>query len=200
MKKSICRGCLALPILLIALAVAAWLLRVRVLTGLASGLVENDGPHKADAIVVLGGDEYGTRVIEAAQLEEQGYAPYVLVSGIILPMEREPDVMIAYAGRQGYPGSIFRPLPNHADSTRSEVGFLGAYFKAHGIRKIILVTSNFHTARAARLMRTVNPWVQVYVVPAPDPFFTPESWWRTRNGQKTFLVEWEKTIATWLGG
>jgi uncharacterized SAM-binding protein YcdF (DUF218 family) len=61
------------------------------------------------------------------------------------------------------------------------------------------VTSNYHTRRAAKLLRQQNPGVWVVVVPAPDPAFTPGSWWKTRSGQKTFLMEWMKTVATALG-
>ena len=85
------------------------------------------------------------------------------------------------------------------NSTRSESKFLGSYLKQHDIRKILLVTSNYHTRRAAKLMRSENPRLDVIVIPAPDPFFTPSTWWETRNGEKTFLYEWLKTIATALG-
>jgi hypothetical protein len=37
------------------------------------------------------------------------------------------------------------------------------------------------------------------VIAAPDLFFTPRTWWKTRTGQKTFLLEWLKTGSTWLG-
>jgi len=186
-------------LVLLALAIAAWFLRTYIWTALGSALVENDGPQKAPAIVVLGGDDHGTRIIKAAQLAQAGYAPYVLVSGPVSLLGHESDDTIEYARREGFPDSLFRPLPNDTDSTRSEAKFIGTYLRAHGIHKILLVTSNFHTRRAARLMRHENPGLQVDVVPAPDPFFTPNGWWKSRNGEKTFLIEWIKTVATWLG-
>jgi uncharacterized SAM-binding protein YcdF (DUF218 family) len=90
-------------------------------------------------------------------------------------------------------------LPSNADSTRTEAGIIGKYLREHHIRKMLLVTSNYHTRRAAKLMRKQNPAVWVVVVAAPDPFFRPSTWWRTRSGQKTFLFEWMKTAATALG-
>jgi uncharacterized SAM-binding protein YcdF (DUF218 family) len=151
------------------------------------------------ALLVLGGDDYGTRIIKAAELAQAGYAPYVLVSGPVKLLGHESDATIEYARRQGFPDSLFRPLPNNADSTRSEAQFIGSYLRAHGLNRILLVTSNFHTRRAAWLMRHENPGLQVDVVPAPDPRFTPNAWWKSRTGQKTFLIEWIKTVATWLG-
>jgi uncharacterized SAM-binding protein YcdF (DUF218 family) len=196
---SVRRGCLSLFVLLLAVLLAGWLLRTQILTGLGRALVEDDGPHPAQAIVVLGGDDYGTRIVKAAQLAQAGYAPYVLVSGPLSLLGHESDTTIEYGRRKGFPESLFRPVPNNTDSTRSEAEFLGRYLRAQGIRKILLVTSNFHTSRAAWLMRHENPGMEVDTVPAPDPYFTPGTWWKSRNGQKTFLLEWMKTVATRLG-
>ena len=176
-----------------------WLFRQPLLTAAGDALIESDTPQKAQAIVVLGGDEHGCRIIKAAQLASAGYAPFVIVSGPRWLVGHESDMTIEYARQKGYPVSLFHPFPNEGDSTRSETPLLGEYLKANGIRRIILVTSNYHTRRAARLMRERNPWLQVMVVPAPDPDFSPDRWWRSRNGEKTFLLEWLKTIATWVG-
>lgn len=181
------------------LALAVWLLRAAILAALGNALVENDGPHKAAAIVVLGGDDWGTRIVKAAQLAQAGYAPAVLVSGPVSLLGHESDETIEYARRKGFSDALFRPLPNSTDSTRSEARFLGTYLRAQDIHKILLVTSNFHTHRAAWLMRHENPGLQVDVVPAPDPNFSPDAWWKSRGGQKTFLIEWIKTVATWAG-
>lgn len=193
------RGCLLPVLLVLAFSLTAWFLRTYIWTALASALVENDGPKNAQVIVVLGGDEYGTRILKAAELARAGYAPYILVSGPVSLLGHESDTTIEYARRAGFPASLFQPLPNDTDSTRSEARFIGAYLRAHGINKILLVTSNFHTRRAARLMRHENPGLQVNVVPAPDPNFTPDGWWKSRGGEKVFLLEWLKTVAAWLG-
>jgi hypothetical protein len=37
------------------------------------------------------------------------------------------------------------------------------------------------------------------MVAAPDLYFTPDGWWKNREGRKTFLLEWMKTVATWFG-
>ncbi len=191
-------GCLWLLLLLLALCVVAWFARAPILTAAGAFLVEDDGPHPADVAVVMGGDEYGDRVLEAAKLASKGYAPYVLISF-------EPrftpycDETKLYAESKGYPDTLFREFPNNAESTRSEVQDLEGYFQAHGIHTILLVTSNYHTRRAAQMMRKQDPRLGIWVEPAPDPYFQPSTWWKTREGQKTFFHEWLKTIATRLG-
>ena len=151
--------------------------------------------------MVLGGDDSGDRILKAAQLAKAAYVPYVLVDGPTKLVGHESDMTIEFARRKGVPISLFHPLPlpSDLDSTRDEAVFVGEYLRSRGIRKILLVTSNFHTRRAARLMRKQNPWLQVVVIAAPDPYFTPNGWWKSREGQKTFIAAWAKTVAAWLG-
>ena len=176
-----------------------WLTRVPILTGVGRVLIEDDGPQKAQAIVVLGGDNFGTRIIKAAQLVEEGYAPYVLVSGPPQLLGYEADMTIEFARQKGYQASLFKPLRLNVNSTRTETAAIGKYLREHGIHKIDLVTSNYHTRRAAKLMRKQNSDIQAIAVAAPDPFFTQDGWWKTRNGLKTFFDECLKTVAVDLG-
>ena len=164
-------------------------------------LVEDDAPQKAQAAVVLGGDGTGVRVLRAAQLAQAGYVPLVLVDGPKTLLGHESDDVIAYAEQRGYAPSIFRPIPfpPEINSTRQEAQFVGAYLRKNGIKKILLVTSNFHSHRAAWLFRKINPDLTVIVIAAPDPGFKADAWWTFREGQKTFLLEWAKTIASYIG-
>ncbi len=169
---------------------------------LGGALEEDDGPaHKADAIVLLGGDRYGERITKAAQLEKAGFAPVVYVSGPPRLMGWESMDEIQFAEKEGYPASFFEEvhLPDDAESTRTEAQFIGKFLASKGVHSILLVTSNFHTRRAAKLWRQVNPQLQVMVIGAPDPYFTANGWWKTRAGQKTFLFEWMKAISVMLG-
>lgn len=178
-----------------------WLLREPICTIAGTALVEDDGAVKADAIVVLGGDAFGTRIVRAAELEKAGYASRILVSGPVNLLGRDSDETIVYASRKGYPATMFEavPLPESAGSTESESQYLGSFLQQQGINSIDLVTSNYHTRRAARLWRKANPWLKINVVPAPDKYFTAEAWYKSREGQKTFLLEWTKTITGRFG-
>jgi uncharacterized SAM-binding protein YcdF (DUF218 family) len=193
-------------LLLVLFGLAGWLVsavfRTTVLTTAGAFLVKEDGPRKTDAIVVLGGDEFGTRAVKGAELAQAGYAPYVLVSAPTALLGNESDATIEYAKRKGFSAALFRPTvlpPDAAESTRTEATYLGNYLKKNGVRSILLVTSNFHTRRAGNLWRHANPWLNIAVVAAPDKYFTPETWWKSRGGKKTFLLEWMKTVNTWAG-
>jgi uncharacterized SAM-binding protein YcdF (DUF218 family) len=197
------RGCLFPLLFLLALPLGAYVFSSQLLTFAGDLLIEDDGPRKADAIVVLGGDGYGDRTLLGAELAKEGYAPYVVVSGMPDLIHSEPNEEIQFAELHGYPASLLRQvdLPPDAESTRTEEDFLGKYFAARGIKSILLVTSNYHSRRAAKLWRRENPAIAVSVVPSVDParYFTPQTWWKTRAGQKIFLLEWAKTVSVVFG-
>jgi uncharacterized SAM-binding protein YcdF (DUF218 family) len=186
----------------VLLLATAFLFRHPLLALLGHALVENDGVQNADCILVAGGDGAGSRIVRAAQLARAGYAPYVLVDGPAVLMGHESDATIRYAVQQGFPAALFRAvwLPQGLDSTNDEMNYVAnGILKQNKVKKVLLVTSNFHTRRAARFLRKEGPWLKVIAVPAPDPYFTPDGWWKTRNGRKTFLFEWTKTISEWWG-
>jgi len=191
---------LALAILLAAgvLARSLWL------PALGYALVHDDGPAKADLVVVLGGDYYGRRILKGAELVRQGYAPAALVSGPAgFYGAYECDLAIPFAVRHGYPPEYFIPFPNQALSTREEASLALPELRRRKVRSFLLVTSDYHTARAARLfraaLRAAGGGPVMRVVAAPDEFFRPDSWWRSRQAQKTVFAEWCKTIASAFG-
>ncbi len=185
-------------LLLLAAGILSW---KAIFIALGNDLIEDDGVQKAQAAVVLGGDANGVRILKAAQLAQAGYIPYILVDSPKTLTGGEADEAIPYAESRGFPATLFRPVPfpKNVNSTRSEADFVGKKLKAEGVRKILLVTSNFHTHRAAYLFRKENPGLIVIAIPAADPDFIPNSWWTYRDGQKTFVMEWMKTVATYLG-
>ena len=146
-------------------------------------------------------NQSGQTVTLGTFLAQAGYVPYVIVDGPKTLVGHESDILIQYAAQKGYQPSLFRalPLPGGMNSTREETAFAGKYLREHGIHKILLVTSNYHTRRAAYLMRKQNPGLQVVTIAAADPNFDPNIWWKSREGKKVFLLEWMKTIATYFG-
>jgi uncharacterized SAM-binding protein YcdF (DUF218 family) len=191
---------LALVVLLAGLVLArtAWL------TALGKALVHDDGPAKAEIAVVLGGDYWGHRILTAARLVRAGYVPAVLVSG---PPgfygANECDAEIEFAVRQGYPAEWFIAAAHKELNTRDESRALLEELRRRNIHSFLLVTSNFHTARARRIFleseRRMGGGPQFRMVAAPDQFFKADSWWRNREGEKTFLMEWLKTVTGPLG-
>jgi uncharacterized SAM-binding protein YcdF (DUF218 family) len=190
----------ALFVFVVLVALATWLARDRILTGLGSYLVDASPPEKADIAVVLAGDPFGHRILTAADLVQNGYVPVALVSG---PGGEyglhECDLAIPFAVKHGYPASDFAHFENEARSTAEEAAAIVPELRRRNAHKVLLVTSNYHTRRAGALFRRAAPDLTIIAIAAPDQFYRPDDWWRGREGQKTFLTEWEKTVGTWLG-
>jgi uncharacterized SAM-binding protein YcdF (DUF218 family) len=184
-----------IPVVLLAVVVwthPLWL-------GLAGRLlVRNDPLFRADAAVVLAGGWQGNRILRAAELVRDGWAPRVLVSGVYLYERPESDLAIEYAVSRGYPRQWFVSVPHRARSTQEEARILVAELRRLAVRRVLLVTSDYHTRRALACFRREAPELEFRVVGAADEDF-PAAWWMSRQGRKTVLLEWMKTIAWTLG-
>lgn len=187
-------------LLLAGLAVIAVVFRAQLLGAMGAYLVRAAPPQQADAALVLAGDGWGYRILTAAQLARDGFVPRVLVSGPDGAYGlHECDLAIPFAVKHGYSESYFVHLENSARSTASEAQALLPVIRRMGFRRVILVTSNYHTRRAGAIYRKLAPDLTILTVAAPDESFTPNGWWHSREGQKTFVIEWEKTVASWMG-
>jgi uncharacterized SAM-binding protein YcdF (DUF218 family) len=174
------------------------------LSAMGAALVHDDGPAKADIAVVLAGDYSGNRIVTAAGLVRAGYVPVILVSG---PPGfygvNEGDAAIRFAIGKGYPSQWFVPAPHSGFNTRDESRALLEDLRRRTVRSLLLVTSSFHTARARHIFlateRAMGGGPNIRMVAAPDRFFTAGAWWRNREGRKTALMEWFKTITGAVG-
>ena len=194
---------LALAFLLLAAVV--YLARDLWLTALGTALVHDDGAAKAEIAVVLAGDYFGYRTIKGAALARQGYVPLVLVSGPPGGFYglNEADAAIRFAIGKGYPAESFIPLYHTGLSTSDEaVAVLDALKQRH-IHSFLLVTSDYHTARARRIFlaaeRQRGGGPVLRMVAAPDRNFSAAGWWRNREGRKVAFTEWTKTFASAFG-
>lgn len=187
---------------LIAAAAAVILIATHAiwLRSLAHFLIRSDAPFKADAVVVLAGDFTGSRIVTAAELVKSGYAHDVIVSGPSGAYGHyECDLAIAFIVKKGYPPEWFHCFRNNARSTRAEAQAVMAELRRLNAHRFLLVTSNFHTRRAGGVFEHEAKDLEFRVIAAPFVNFNPDDWWRDREAQKTFLVEWMKTVADWLG-
>lgn len=171
-------------------------------SAIGRALVRDEAPQNADVIFVLGGDESGARILKACDLARRGLAPLVLVSG---PMAiygfNEADLAIRFGVQNGCAADWMRPLYSAAKSTDEEARQFDLYTSAYpAIRSVLLVTSDFHTARAFRTFRKyMGQRLTFTSVAAPDRYFTPDGWWRHREGQQRVFFEVSKTLASWIG-
>lgn len=190
-----------LLLMLMAAGIRFWLM-----PKMGAWLVEDSGPQKADVIVVLAtGAAYYPRAIEAARLWQEGYAGKVVVNG-----DRKTDALRAleaqgYAALTPFPAGITHlyeflgvpaaslqavALPDVFDTVSEAQGLWDSWGEAKP-QRILLVTSRFHTHRAARIWRGVTG-EQVEIVPVAarsDPF-NPDAWWQNARQIRWLMAEY----------
>jgi uncharacterized SAM-binding protein YcdF (DUF218 family) len=166
----------------VALGLAALSFPQRVLT------VDN-GPVKADALVVLGGGQ-GERAIRAAELFKAGDASKIIVSGAGDGLEVQ-RVLI----RNGVPASAIQ-LESSSQSTRQNAQFTGPLLRAMGAKTVIIVTSWYHSRRGLKCFRHYAPDIQFYSRPAYSDY-SSSGWARHWTG-RYIRFEYLKLAGYWV--
>ncbi len=170
------------------------------LNSVSRALVHEDHIVKSDAIVVLAGGN-GSRIEAAAKLYQEGFGEKLFFSGFrVYPETYTSTLMKNYAIKLKVPAEkIITWIPDVEVSTKGESVANLELLKNHNIKKIILVTSAFHTRRAKLLyekaISELGYDISILVYPAPDPLVPIDGWWKLRTGQKSIFFEYVKSIA-----
>ncbi|HEV2489132.1 MAG TPA: YdcF family protein [Candidatus Acidoferrales bacterium] len=183
---------LTVLIVILLLCAAIYLVRVPLLRLLGDFWIVSNPPSNADAILILSDDDFtADRASRAAELYHSGWAPRVVASGRWLrPYASIAELMQHDLETRGVPKKAIVPYAHDAPDTLEELRDLNDFVQRHGWKRIIVVTSNYHTRRTRYLARHIFPrTIEVQVVAAPDVNYDPDSWWRTREGLKLFLHE-----------
>ena len=175
-----------------------YLLRAPLLRGFAEWWVVDEPLEPAQAIVVLAGDNrHGERVRRGVELLQAGLAPRLVLSGTSLRANfSETKLMEQDALAMGATPDQLLLAPHDANSTVEEALALRPVLAQHNLRKIIVVTSNFHTRRARLIFRSIyqKRATLVQVSAAPDYRFRPASWWQDPEGFKLLWLELQKSV------
>jgi len=158
----------------------------------AESWVVNEPAPRADAILVLGDDNfYADRATRAAELSRQQVAPVVVASGRRLrPSAGIVELIEHDLIERGVPREKILRSPNDADSTREEAEVLAKLAADHHWKSVIVVTSNYHARRARYIFEKAFPSdIAVSVASARDADFDPENWWEKRKSIKLFVRE-----------
>jgi uncharacterized SAM-binding protein YcdF (DUF218 family) len=177
---------------LCALAGIIYLARYPLLREVGSFWIVQDRIEPADVIVVIGDDDFtADRAREAASLFHTGWAPQIVASGRMLrPYTSIADLMTRDLESQGVPSAAIMRFSHRASNTLEEAEGLRVLISQKGWRRILLVTSDYHTRRARYIFRKVLPDnVSLEVVGASSADFEPASWWESRQGRKAFFLE-----------
>lgn len=159
---------------------------------LAEEWVVDEPAAHADAIVVLGDDNfYADRATHAAELYREGVAPWVVASGRRLrPDAGISELMEHDLIERGMPKDKIVRFTHDADSTIEEARVVGKLVQERHWKSLVIVTSNYHARRTRYIYEKLMPTgVTVTVASAHDGDFDPERWWEKRKSIKLFARE-----------
>ena len=198
------RRFLIIVVLLIALSpFVAW--------GAARMLIVKADVQSADAIVVLSGSStYLERASRAADLYREGRAPLILLTndGVVSGWDNREDRNPFYyelttrrMQQQGVPADRISVAPGFAGGTYDESLLVRDFAVAHGLKRLLVVTSGYHSRRALWSMRhaCAGSGIEIGIDTAPTGWQTPSPWlwWSKRRGWKLVGGEYVKMIYYW---
>ena len=149
----------------------------------------DSGPVSADVIVILGGGQH-ERPQRAAELFLQHAAPRVIISGAG-DYEINRQILI----RAGVPAAAIE-VESESATTCENAEFTRKLLRAEKVRKVILVTSWYHSRRVLVTFRHFAPELTFYSRPSYFGF-DREEWKRTGLGRRMRL-EFLKLPGYWL--
>jgi uncharacterized SAM-binding protein YcdF (DUF218 family) len=180
--------------------VVLYLVRRPILRFMAESWIVEDPLDKADALIVLGDDNfYADRATRGVQLFREGKAPVIVASGRRLrPNAGIAELMEHDLVERGMPRDKILRFTHDGDSTLEEAQALARFVKGKKWHSVIVVTSNFHTRRARYIFRRVFPQgMEVHVASTRDGDFDPEHWWEKRKSIKELTQEFAGIVVTW---
>jgi uncharacterized SAM-binding protein YcdF (DUF218 family) len=200
------------PLLIAAFACAVLGIGGYVFAHLGRFMAHEDPLQRADAIFVFAG-KYVERPLEAADLYDEGYAPWIVVTRstadqqtfnlkrrkIRIPSEH--DLSTELLQQLGVPATaVVTPSFIH-DNTAEEARTLRELAVQHGWRRVIVVSSKYHLRRIMvavdRQMRGTT--VEVLARGSRYDESTPERWWTRRSDIRQLATEVPKLIAYTMG-
>lgn len=164
-------------------------------------LVREDAFDKVPWGVVLAGESRDSERADAAiRLFREGRIDTLVLSAMRTFRDRyQSELQLDHYLEQGVPrGRIFE-FRHEAASTQEEAGMLVRQFRLQNLDTVLIITSNYHTARTRRIFRKLAQGYPVILVSSAEyHVFDPDAWWSNRESRKVWLLEWAKTFFTFF--
>jgi len=191
----------------VLLCAAVYAARRPLLTGAGHLLTVRDPLRRADAILMMSGDD-DVRPEEVARLYKLGLARRVVLvrekdsPGVRLGVvPNTSDAAVAVMRRLGVPQSAILVLhfPAGANSTDDESRAFREWAYNARPNTVIAVTSAFHSRRSRWLLRRQLSRLDVTVLMdgVPDWEYNESNWWLNKRGLVSYVTEYIKLVHDW---
>jgi uncharacterized SAM-binding protein YcdF (DUF218 family) len=152
-------------------------------------LTVDSGPVKGDVIVILGGGSH-ERPERAAELFKEHAAPRIIVSGLGDGENHRRQLLAA-----GVPANVIE-LENRSRTTRENAEFTIKLLREQKLKRVILVTSWYHSRRALTCFRHYAPEIEFYS--RPSYFAYARADWSRKDLARRIRLEYVKLAGYWV--
>jgi len=172
----------------------------------ARRLIHSDPLAHADVIVVLGSARL-ERTLEAGTLFREGWSrrilllrpPDVASRGVLSQLHIHVplwlDIQKDALAQMSVPASAISDSSHDLDTTRTEAEYVALYARTNRCKRIIVVTSPYHTGRARRFFRRFAGKSFEMIMRA-DRYegIDPDQWWRRPVDRSDVVFEYLKIL------
>jgi len=153
-------------------------------------LCVDSGAVSADVMVVLGGGSHD-RPERAVELFKEHAAPRILVSGL-----GDCKISRRILIEAGVPARVIE-IENQSRTTRENAINAVKLLRQQGARRVILVTSWYHSRRALACFEHYGPEIKFYSCPSYVAYVRAD--WPGQRFVRRVYLEYPKLIGYWIG-
>ncbi len=172
------------------------------LTKAAEMLVKKDEMKPADVIVILAGEQE-ERLLHGIRLFREDWSGkdrIIMAGGPLVWKYTWAALMKEQAVSLGIPGNKIL-LADKSRTTEEDALYTREILRENGYKSLILVTSPYHSKRAALIFRRVlGSEYKIISAPAEESWFEIDEWWKRRRDRSIVLSEFSKYLWLWLFG
>jgi len=176
----------------IAILVLIWLIGLFAFAERVRGYAPAAEPARADAIVALTGPS-AERVNAAIRLLEQDKGQRVLISGVNREVRRQELRALTPGSNRLFNCCV--DLGFEARDTMGNAQEIAAWADSKGYESLIVVTSDYHMARALTEIRAAAPGVELTPYAIETPSLDDTSWWKAAVTARRMTLEYMKYLA-----
>lgn len=146
---------------------------------------------RPDAVVALTGGD--ARLDAAVALFEQGVGKRLLITGVHATTTKKELKTIAHGGPRF---DCCADLGWSAANTHGNAAETAAWTRAHGYRRLVIVTASYHMPRSLAEFAAEMPGVKLEPYPVEPDGIDLEQWWRDPHALRLLQTEYAKYLAS----
>jgi uncharacterized SAM-binding protein YcdF (DUF218 family) len=123
---------------------------------------------------------------------ERGLVPRLLISGVN-PMATTQEVRTVVGGKsETYACCI--DLGRKANDTVGNAAEVSDWVVKHRVKRLILITDNYHMPRSLFEMRRANPEILLIPCPVEVSIYANRDWWKSERAVRGLALEYGKFL------